>query len=214
MPQCYNTPVKNSPDKLSPFVNEPKPLLIILSGPSGVGKDAVFSQMKQSGHLLHCATTITTRSARPTEQNGIDYHFITAEEFKQKVTRKQLLEWAEVYGNYYGVPKREIEPALERGQDVMVKVDVQGAATLKRLYPEAVAIFLMPPSETELVRRLKQRHSLSEADFDRRLKTAREEIKSLPLFDYVVINHKDRLDHTISQIEAIITAEKCRKRPK
>ena len=187
-----------------------KPLFIILSGPSGVGKDAVFSRMKQLQRSFHYATTATTRPLRPAEQNGIDYHFLTEEKFKQKIARNELLEWAKVYRNYYGVPKEEIEPALKKGQDVIVKVDVQGAATLKRLYPEATTIFLMPPSEAELVRRLKQRRSQSRADFELRLETARQEIKSSPFFDYIVINHKDKLDETIAQIEAIITTEKCR----
>lgn len=201
-------------DKLSSTGSGSKPLLVILSGPSGVGKDAVFSRMKRIQRSFHYAITATTRPPRPAEQNGTDYHFLTSEEFQKKVTRNELLEWAEVYGNYYGVPKEEIEPALKKGESVMVKVDVQGAATLKRLYPEAITIFLMPPSEAELVRRLKLRHSQSQADFERRLKTAREEIKSLPLFDHVVINHRDKLDETISQIEAIVTAEKCRVRLK
>ncbi len=194
--------------------NPAKPLLIILSGPSGVGKDAVFSRMKQLHRSFHYAITATTRPPRPKEKNGIDYYFLTNQEFQKKIDQKELVEWAEVYGNYYGVPKEEIEPVLNKGKDVIIKVDVQGAATLKHLYPEAIAIFLMPPSKAELVRRLKLRHSQSKADFKQRLKTAAEEIKNLPLFDYVVINRKNKLDETVAQIEAIITAEKCRVRRK
>lgn len=197
-----------TPDKLSNFAGKPKPGLIILSGPSGVGKDAVFSRMKQLGRPFHYATTATTRLPRPTEQNGIDYHFLTPEEFKRKIARNELLEWAEVYGNYYGVPKEEIKPALEEGQDVIVKVDVQGAATLKRLFPEAITIFLMPPSEEELVQRLKQRHSESKADLDRRLKTVQQEMRGLHLFNYVLVNYTDKLDETVAQIENIVAAQK------
>lgn len=202
-----------TPDKLSNFAGKPKSHLIILSGPSGVGKDAVFSRVKQLGRSFHYATTVTTRLPRPAEQNGIDYHFLTQQEFKQKIAQNELLEWAEVYGNYYGVPKEEIEPALEEGQDVIVKVDVQGAATLKRLFPEAITIFLMPPSQKELFQRLKQRHSESKADLDRRLKTVQEEMKSLHLFNYVLVNPTDKLDETVAQIENIVAAQKLQVRP-
>lgn len=188
-----------------------KPLLIILSGPSGVGKDTILIRMKEAGHPFHYAITATTRPPRLQEQNGVDYQFLSKQQFQQKIARNQLLEWAEVYGNYYGVPKEEVETPLKRGQDVIVKVDVQGAATIKRLFPEAVAIFLIVPSEEELVQRLKQRHSKSPPDLDRRLKAVHEEMKRLPFFDHVVINHQDRLDETIAQIEAIIAAEKRRR---
>lgn len=194
--------------------NKAKPLLVILSGPSGVGKDAVFSRMKQLARPFHYPVTATTRPPRPTEQNGVDYHFLSKEEFDQKIAQNQFLEWAEVYGNYYGVPKEEVEPALKRGQDVIVKVDVQGAATLKRLLPEAIAIFLMPPSEEELVQRLEQRHSESQADLHRRLKTVKQEMKSLRLFNYVIVNHTDKLDETVAQIEDIVTAQKLQVEPK
>lgn len=191
-------------DRASPS----KPLLIILSGPSGVGKDTILTRMKEAGHSFHYAITATTRPPRPQEQNGVDYQFLSKQQFQQKIAQNQLLEWAEVYGNYYGVPKEEVEVPLKRGQDVIVKVDVQGAATIKRLFPEAVAIFLVAPSEEELVQRLKQRHTKSPTDLDQRLKAVQQEMKSLPLFDHVVINRKDKLDESIAQIEAIIAAEK------
>lgn len=185
-----------------------KPLLLILSGPSGVGKDTVFNRMKQLKLPFHYAITATTRPPRPTEQDGENYHFLDKKEFRQKIAQKQLLEWAKVYDNYYGVPKEEVEPALKRGQDVIVKVDVQGTATLKRLFPEAIAIFLMSPSEEELTERLKQRGSESQKDLDHRLRTAEVEMKSLPFFDYVVVNYKDKLDETVAQIENIIKTQK------
>jgi len=191
-----------------------KPLLLILSGPSGVGKDAVFSRIKQLKLPFHYAVTATTRPPRPMEQDGVDYHFFTKDEFKQKIAQKQLLEWAKVYDNYYGVPKEEVEPPLKSGQDVIVKVDVQGATTLKRLFPEAIAVFLMYPSQEELVQRLRQRGSESQNDLNRRLRTVEREMKSLPLFDYVVVNYRDKLDETVVQIESIIKTQKEKARQK
>jgi guanylate kinase len=130
------------------------------------------------------------------------------------IMTNQFLEWAKVYGNYYGVPKQEIEEALKRGQDAVVKVDVQGAATIKRILPDAVFIFLMAPSTEELANRLKQRHGVQSADLDLRLSKAQEEIESLPIFDYVVISHTDNIDLTVTQINAIVTAEKSRLKPR
>jgi guanylate kinase len=130
------------------------------------------------------------------------------------VERNQLLEWAKVYGNYYGVPKREIKEALKQGLDTVVKVDVQGAATIKQILPDALFIFLMPPSTEELANRLKQRYGSFSADLDVRLDKAQEEMESLPLFDYVVISYTDNLDLTVTEINAAVTAEKCRTTPR
>lgn len=197
-----------------PLSPRPKPLLVILSGPSGVGKDAVITKMKELGFPFYYAVTATTRPRRTGEQDGIDYYFLSEEEFHEKIKANQLLEWAKVYGNYYGVPKKQLDEAFKSGQDVIVKVDVQGAATIKQVLPEAVFIFLMPPSMEELERRLRQRHSESLTELTLRLETAREEMKSLALFDYAIVNYQDKLDATISQINAIANAEKCRVKPR
>lgn len=191
-----------------------QPLLIVLSGPSGVGKDAVVARMKQLGYPFHYVVTATTRPRRAEEKHGIDYYFLSLEEFEQMRDKGQFLEWAKVYGNYYGVPREDIVQALSRGRDAIVKVDVQGAATIKRSLPQAIFIFLMPPSREELERRLKQRHSESSMDLALRLDKAEEEIESLPLFDYVIISHQGKLDDVVSQVDAIVTAEKCRVRPR
>jgi len=124
------------------------------------------------------------------------------------------LEWANVYGNWYGVPRRPVKTALERGRDTIVKVDTQGAAAIKRLLPQAVFIFLMPPSAAELNERLTQRRTESPFDLALRIKTAREEIEKLPLFDYVIVNRRGEIDRAVAQVEAIITAEKCRAEPR
>ena len=190
------------------------PLFIVISGFSGVGKDATLDKMKKAGHPFHYVVTATTRPKRPREKDGVDYHFLSEDKFHQMIKTNQFLEWAKVYGNYYGVPKRGIEEALGKGQDTIVKVDVQGAATIKQILPDAVFIFLMAPSTEELANRLRRRHGVHSADLDLRLSKAQEEIESLPLFDYAVVNHTDNLDLTVDQINAIITAEKCRSKPR
>jgi len=190
------------------------PLLIVISGPSGVGKDATLDRMKKAGLPYHYVLTATTRPKRPGEKDGIDYWFISEDQFHQMVKKNQFLEWAKVYGNYYGVPKRDIKEALKQGLDTVVKVDVQGAATIKRILPDALFIFLMPPSPKELANRLKQRYGSSSADLDVRLGKAQEEMESLPLFDYVVISYTDNLDLTVTEINAAVTAEKCRIKPR
>ena len=126
--------------------------------------------------------------------------------------RGELLEWAEVYGNWYGVPRQDVKQALERGLDVMVKVDVQGAAKIKGIVPQALIIFVAPPSTEELQARLRQRESETTTDLKRRIETADEEMKQLPLFDYVVVN--DKVDQAVAKIDAMITAEKCRANPR
>lgn len=191
-----------------------KPLFVVLSGPSGVGKDALLTRMKELGHPFHYVVTATTRLRRPREKDGVDYHFVSHQEFQQMIDKGQLLEWANVYGNYYGVPKAEISQALSKGIDVIVKVDVQGATTIKKILPQAVFIFLMPPSREELERRLKQRRSESSLDLALRLEKASEERKSLSLFDYVITSHQGKLDDVVSQIHAIVIAEKCRVKPR
>jgi len=189
-------------------------LLVVLSGPSGVGKDAVLARMKELGYPLKYITTLTTRPRRPDERNNVDYHFVSMKRFQKMIANNELLEWANVYGNWYGVPREAVKQALDKGKDVMVKVDVQGAATIKKILPQAIVIFLMPPSMDELLIRLKGRHTEVPSDLALRLKTAEEEIKRLPLFDYVVVNRWDEIDQVVSGIEAIITAEKCRVIPR
>jgi len=205
-----NTRPKN-PARFKPSTS---PLLIVLSGPSGAGKDAVLSRMREMGSPLKFITTLTTRPQRTNERDNIDYHFVSTEEFQKMISGNELLEWAKVYGNWYGVPKQPIKQALDAGQDTIVKVDTQGAATIKKILPQAVFVFLLPPSMEEVVMRLKQRHTESAFDLALRLKTAEDEIKQLPLFDYIVVNKKDEINRAVSEIEAIITAEKCRVNPR
>jgi len=191
-----------------------QPLLIVLSGPSGVGKDAVLARMRKSQRPFHYVVTATTRPKRAREKDGLNYHFLSQKTFQQMINEHRFLEWANVYGNYYGVPKDEVSQALARGLDTIVKVDVQGAATIKKILPQAVFIFLAPPSLEALEDRLKRRRSESSQDLALRLARAEEEIRSLLIFDYVIISDHNKLDEVVSQIDAIVAAEKCRVEPR
>ncbi|MBA7684561.1 Guanylate kinase [subsurface metagenome] len=193
---------------------EKRPLFIVLSGPSGIGKDAILTRMKESDYPLEYITTVTTRPRRAKERDNVDYHFVSTESFQEMITGNELLERANVYSNWYGVPKKPVKQALDKGQDIIVKVDIQGAATIKKILPEAVFIFLIPASMEELAIRLKQRQTESPSDLALRTKTAEEEIKQLRLFDYIVVNKQDEIDLAVSEIKAIITAEKCRVTPR
>ena len=206
--------MKKASYKSQPLFNlSTRPLFIIISGPSGAGKDSVLTRMKELGYPLNYITTMTTRPQRAKEKDNADYHFTSMERFQKMIENKELLEWANVYGNMYGVPKQPVKQAQGKGQDIIVKVDIQGAATIKKLLPQTILIFLMPPSMEDLTIRLKQRHTELPFNLALRIKTAEEEIKELPLFDYIVVNKQGKIDQTVSQIEAIITAEKCRVTP-
>lgn len=188
------------------------PLVVVLSGPSGVGKDTVLIRMRQLQCSFHYVVTATTRRRRGREKDGIDYHFLSQETFQRMIDKGEFLEWAKVYGNFYGVPKEEMRQALAKGMDVMIKVDVQGAATIKKQLPQSVCIFLNPPSMEDLEARLTGRHSEAPADLNLRLDKARKEMQDLSSFDYVITSHKGKIDEVISRIETIIIDEKQRTR--
>ena len=188
----------------------PNPLFIVVSGPSGVGKDAVLSRMNEQGKSYHFTVTATTRPKRPAERDGVDYIFHSVETFKAMIERDELLEWAEVYGNLYGVPRAHVREALERGQDVIMRVDVQGAAAIKLLAPEAVFIFLRPSSVEDLSLRLERRMSETPEALRLRLRTAESEMERAGEFDHVVVNVDGRLDDTIREIEGIVELERRR----
>jgi len=194
---------------LKKFVQS-NPIVVVMSGPSGVGKDATLEKIKEKGVGFHYVVTATTRDQRPGEINGRDYYFLTTSEFQKKIKRNEFLEYAEVYGNYYGVLINEVQEALNKGQDVILKVDVQGSLTLKRKIPDAVFIFLLPSSIDDLVRRLKKRNSDSQEALKRRVNEAEEEIKSISAFDYAVVNYEDDLDRTAETVRSIVVAERCR----
>ncbi len=191
-----------------------KPLLVILSGLSGAGKDAAIEQIKRrKKNLCHIVTT-TTRRKRPDEIDGVHYHFISKEEFKTRISKNEFLEWANVYSNYYGVPAQNVKKALKQNDFVVIKVDVQGAKTLKKIVPEAIYIFIIPPSTEDLMQRLLNRGDTLNEDIDLRLNKARDEIKYLTLFDYIIENKSNQLQYTVSKILSILDAEKCKVKPR
>ena len=191
----------------------PPNLLLVVSGSSGAGKDAVIDRMKQLRMPVAHVVTATTRQQRPNEIDGIHYHFLTVERFQEMVEKGEMLEWASVYHNYYGVPRFAVVDALKSDKDVVVKVDVQGAATIRRTVPGAILLFIRPPSMEELERRLRSRQSESSAEMAVRLDKAVDEYGQLSLFDYVLTNYAGRLDEVVEQVKAIITAEKLRVNP-
>jgi len=192
----------------------PVPLLVVISGPSGVGKDSVLMRMRELAFPFHFVVTATSRPIRPGEIDGYDYHFVSVERFEQMIQDDELLEWAKVYGQYKGIPKSEVRQAMASGRDVLLRINVDGAATIKRLAPEAVFIFLAPASPEELRRRLTLRRTESPQEIERRLAMASQEMEQVRHFDYVVINREDRLDEAVGQIRAIIIAEKQRVFPR
>ena len=190
------------------------PLLIVISGPSGVGKDAVLRRMKERGLPFHFVVTATTRERRPNEVEGKDYVFVSRPDFDRMVERGEMLEHALVYNDQKGIPRQQVAQALASGRDAVLRVDVQGAATIRGLTPEALLIYLLAGSEEELERRLRARRTESPEDLALRLQTARQEGERIELFDYAVVNRDLALDGTVDTILAIIHAEHHRSRPR
>jgi guanylate kinase len=194
----------------SPIIPPSKPLFVVLSGLSGAGKDAVLAGIRLSDLPLYISVSATTRPRRAGEKDGFDYHFVSPARFQELIDTSQLLEWANVYGNYYGILKEPVRQALQEGKDVIVKIDVQGAATIKKILPQAVFIFMVTLYMEELEKRLKQRRTENTDDLELRLKTAGDELQQMPMFDYVVVNRPDEINQAVAEIIAIIKAEKCR----
>lgn len=187
-----------------------RPLLVIISGPSGVGKDVTIRRMKERLYPFHFVVTATTRPQRPGEINGVDYHFVSMAAFERMIAEGELLEHAVVYGQYKGIPKAGVRAALASGQDVIMRVDVQGAATVRRLVPQAVSIFLTAESEEALIERLRRRRTDDEEQLQQRIRMACEELKRVDEFKYCVVNRDCALDATVDAVIAIMQAEKCR----
>ena len=190
------------------------PLLIVISGPSASGKDSVLRKLKERDLPLHFVVTVNTRSPRPDEKDGVDYVFISKARFDEMKANAELLEDAKVYNDYKGVPREQVQKAMASGKDVLMRLDVQGAATIREALPDAILIFLTISSEQKLLERLKSRKTESEADIELRLATAREEFKRVEEFDYVVVNREDRLDEAVDKIVAIIGTEHQRVNPR
>ncbi len=202
--------------ELNPILRSepPVPLLVVISGPSGVGKDTVLMRMRELGLPFHFVVTTTSRAKRPGELEGFDYNFVSKEQFEAMIANDELLEHAVVYGEYKGIPKPQIRDALRSGKDVIMRIDVQGAATIRKLAPGAVLIFLAPSSPEELAARLRLRRTESPEALERRLALAEEELQRVDEFDYVVLNPEARMDEAAGIIQSIIRAEKARIRPR
>ncbi|NLY89570.1 MAG: guanylate kinase [Firmicutes bacterium] len=183
-------------------------LLFVISGPSGVGKNSVLNGVLKERNDIFYSISATTRPPRRNEVNGKDYYFLTKDEFEKAIKSGELLEWALVYGNYYGTPRKAVEERLNNGQHVIMDLDIQGAANVRNNLPEAVLIFLLPPSREELKRRLLARKSEAKAAVEKRLACLEKELASITRYDYVVMN--DLLENACRKVAAIITAEEAR----
>jgi guanylate kinase len=195
-------------------VHQPSPILIVVSGPSGVGKDTVVQRMKERGMPFHFVVTATTREKRPNETNGTDYWFVSKDEFARMIEENELIEYAVVYGDYKGIPKSEVRDALASGKDVVMRIDVQGAETVRKLVPEALLIFITCENEKELERRLRERKTESSDSLSLRIATARKELQRINAFDYVIVNRDFHLDETVNKVRSIIEAEHLRVQPR
>lgn len=201
-------------ESLSFDLVHPQPLLVVISGPSGVGKDAVLKSLQKRGLNLHVVVTMTSREPRPGEVDGVDYHFVSKQQFEELREQDGFIEHALVYQDYKGIPRQQIRQAVQSKRDVILRVDVQGARTLRHLFPDAVLIFLIPSHEKEWLERLNNRETETSESLALRLETARTELESLQEFDYVVVNAHERLEETVDAIEAIIKAEHHRVNPR
>lgn len=197
-----------------PYHPRDYPLLIVISGPSGVGKDSVVRALQTRDHAFHFVVTTTSRSRRAGESDGVDYHFVSEARFEEMIANDELLEHALVYGQHKGVHKKQIREALNSGEDVMMRLDVQGAMTVKGLVEDAVLIFLSAGSEDELKQRLRKRGTDSEAEIQRRLEEIEEELAYLDNFDYLVLNRHNQLEAAVDRVMAIVRSEHCRVHPR
>ncbi|KAG6435511.1 hypothetical protein SASPL_100385 [Salvia splendens] len=194
-----------------PIIPDPNPLIIVISGPSGVGKDSVIKRLREVREDLHFVVTATSRTKREGEVDGKDYYFMSKEEFLSMIEKNELLEYAMVYGDYKGVPKQQIRDYMEKGYDVVLRVDIQGAAYLRKILRDnAVFVFLVADSEEALVKRLIGRKTETVEALLMRVASAKEELKHVKEFDYVVVNKEGELEGSVKLMESIIDAEKAK----
>jgi guanylate kinase len=196
-----------STNDLYHFPHHPK--LIVISGPSGVGKDTIARLLLDRSERFHFVVTATTRPPRVGEVDGVDYIFVTNDEFARMIEGDELLEYAFVYNDYKGIPKQQIRDALASGKDVIMRIDPQGAATIRKMAPDTIFIFLTAESEEAMVKRLRERKSETPEGLNLRIATARQEMKRVSEFDYVVINADDQRERAVQQILSIIEAAHC-----
>ncbi len=189
-------------------------LLFVLSAPSGTGKDTVINALKQQGMNFYVVPSITTRPPRPGESEGNPYHFVSQETFEHMASQGELLEYANVHGNWYGQPRKLIRDTLSAGRDVLLKIDVKGAATIRSKVSDAIFIFLIPGSLEELTQRLEGRQTETEEELQRRLADARKELAEQHWYDYLITNRDGHLQDAVDCLRAIMLAEHCRVHPR
>ena len=182
--------------------------LIVISGPSGAGKDSVVSRLLETNKNIWLSISATSRSPRGKEEDGVDYYFLDKKDFEEKIKEDYFLEYAKYTDNYYGTPKANIMEKLNKGIDVILVIEIQGAAKIKELIPEALFIFILPPTEKELLKRLIGRNTEDNAKIIKRFERAYKEINEVTKYNYVVVN--DKVDEAVEKVKAIIKAEKCR----
>ena len=187
-----------------------RPILVLLAGPSAVGKDTILARLKKRDPNRHFPITTTTRKPRPGEKHGREYFFIQQEAFEEAMTGGEFLETAKVHGHLYGTPREQVLPQMKRGQDVILKVDVQGARTIKAEMPHAVRIFIAPDTTSQLLSRLSKRPGITEEEIQRRMIQAKKEIEEGKFFEHVIINREGCLATTILKVETAIESEKER----
>ena len=197
-----------------PQASPAPPLLVVISGPSASGKGSVLNGLRDLGRPWHFVVTATTRPMRTGEIDGEDYIFLDVDTFLRMRERDELLESAQVYDRWYGVPRQQVRDPLIAGRDVILEIDVQGAATIRALAPEALTIFVMPPSMNELQARMSGRGTETKEDMQRRLDEASVELSRMGEFDYRIVNRNGLLDEAVREVDAIIAAEKCRVNPR
>ena len=197
-----------------PAASPAAPMLVVISGPSASGKGTLITALRKLERPWHFAVTATTRPMRPGETDGEDYIFLDVADFLRMRERDELLESAQVYDRWYGVPRWQVRDPLIAGKDVILEIDVQGAATIRGIAPDALTIFVMPATLEELRNRLAARGTEDETEMQRRLQEATVELDRIGEFDYRVVNRDGQLDAAVHEIDAIIAAEKCRVKPR
>ncbi len=190
------------------LASKDKGLLVVLSAPAGCGKDTVLAEVKKADSNVKQSISMTTRLPREGEQDGVDYYFTSVSDFENKISENGFLEYVKYGVNYYGTPKKAIEEMVDSGKTVILKIEVEGAGNVRKIYPDAVSIFIMPPSLTELSRRLKNRGTETEEDICRRLKIAEDEMQRAKEYNYIVIN--DDLSVCVNDVLSIIKAERLK----
>lgn len=193
---------------MGPLRKKERGELIIISGTTCAGKGTIIQELLKRNENLTLSISYTSRAMRDGDKEGINYYFISAEEFEKKIDNNEILEYALVHGNYYGTPKKELEDLLATGKDVILEIEVEGAQNIKRMFPETILIFILAPSMEEVKRRIKERNKETTEQIITRFQTAYKEINEIKKYNYVVVN--DVLEDAVNKVESILTSEKCR----